>query len=98
AALLLARYYNDTGRPDRALAVADAVCLSGKVDAELATQHISALVALGRQEEAVAGYRSLVAAAPDNLAAAHALAIALNVTGRHPAGCRGRARRLRLPG
>jgi len=83
AALLLARYYNDTGRPDRAHAVADPVCLSGKADAELAAQHISALVALGRQEEAVAGYRSLVAAAPDNLAAAHALAIALNVTGRH---------------
>src|SRR5438552_2480870 len=83
AALLLARYYNDTGRPDRALAVTDPVCLSGKADAELAAQHISTLVALGRQEEAVAGYRSLVAAAPDNLAAAHALAIALNVTGRH---------------
>ena len=83
AALLLARYYNDTGRPAQALAVAAPLCLSGKADAELAAQHISALVALGRQEEAVAGYRSLVAAAPNDLAAAHALAIALNVTGRH---------------
>src|SRR6266853_5289968 len=83
AALLLARYYNDTGRPDRALAVADPVCLSGKADAELTAQHISALLALGRQEEAVAGYRSLVAAAPNNLAAAQALAIALNATGQH---------------
>src|SRR5438132_12613898 len=83
AALLLARYYNDTGRPVQALAVAAPLCVSGKADAELAAQHIGALVALGRQEEAVAGYRNLVAAAPDNLAAAHGLAIALNVTGRH---------------
>src|SRR5256886_3871359 len=83
AALLLARYYNDTGRPAQALAVAAPLCLSGKADAELAAQHISALVALGRQEEAVAGYRSLVAAAPNDLVAAHALAIALNATGQH---------------
>jgi len=83
AALLLARYYNDIGRPAQALAVAAPLCLSGKAEAELAAQHIGALVALGRQEEAVAGYRSLVAAAPDNLAAAHALAIALNATGQH---------------
>jgi len=83
AALLLARYYNDTGRPAQALAVAAPLCIGGKADAELAAQHIGALVALGRQEEAVAGYRSLVAAAPDNLAAAHALAIALNATGQH---------------
>jgi len=82
AALLLARYYNDTGRPAQALVVAAPLCSSGKADAELAAQHISALAALGRQEEAVAGYRSLVAAAPDNLAAAQALAIALNVTGQ----------------
>src|SRR6266853_3973287 len=83
AALLLARYYNDTGRPTQALAVAAPLCIGGKADAELATQHIGAHVALGRQEEAVAGYRSLVAAEPDNLAAAHALGIALNATGQH---------------
>ena len=83
AALLLARYYNDTGRPGEALAVAAPVCVSGQADAELAAQHIGALVALGRQEEAVSGYRNLVAAAPHNLVAAHALAIALNATGQH---------------
>ena len=83
AALVLARYYNDTGRPTQALAVAAPLCVSGQADAELAAQHISALVALGRQEEAVAGYRSLAAAAPNNLAAAHALANALNTTGQH---------------
>jgi tetratricopeptide (TPR) repeat protein len=83
ATLLLARYYNDTGRPAEAVAVAAPLCVSGKADAELAAQHITALVALGRQEEAVAGYRSIAAAAPNNLAAAHALAIALNTTGRH---------------
>src|ERR1700730_5525064 len=83
AALLLARYDNDTGGPAQALAVAAPLCIGGKADAELAAQHIGALVALGRQEEAVAGYRSLVAAAPDNAAAAHALGIALNATGQH---------------
>ena len=82
AALLLARYYNDTGRPSLALAVAAPPCLSGKADPELAAQHIAALAALGRTEEAVAAYGSLVAAAPENLAAAHALAIALNAAGR----------------
>jgi len=82
AALVLARYYNDTGRPAQALAVAAPLCISGRAEAELVAQHISALVALGRQEEAVSEYRSLVAAAPNNLTAAQALAIALNVTGQ----------------
>ena len=83
AAMLLARNYNDTGRPAQALAVAAPLCVGGKADAELAAQHIAALVALGRQDEAVAGYRSIVAAAPNNLAAVHALAVALNTTGQH---------------
>src|ERR1700730_2186989 len=83
AAMLLARYYNDTGRPAQALAVAAPLCVGGKADAELAAQHIAALVALGRQDEAVAGYRSIVAAAPNNVAAGHALAVALNTTGQH---------------
>src|SRR5207244_3549553 len=82
AALLLARYYNDTGRTGEALAAAAPLCLSGKADAELAAQHIAALAALGRQEEAVAAYRRIMSAAPDNLAAAHALAIALNTAGQ----------------
>src|SRR5256885_3689415 len=82
AALLLARYYNDTSRPTQALAVAAPLCISGNADAELAAQHITALAALGRQEEAVAGYRRIVAAVPGSLAAAHALAIALDATGR----------------
>jgi Flp pilus assembly protein TadD len=83
AALLLTRYYNDTDRPNLALAVAAPLCASGKADAELATQHIAALAALGRVEEAIAGYRTLAAAAPDNPSAGHALAIALNAAGRH---------------
>jgi len=62
AALLLARYYNDTGRTGEALAAAAPLCLSGKADAELAAQHIAALAALGRQEEAVAAYHLLSAA------------------------------------
>ena len=39
---------------------------------------MAAYAALGRQSEAVAYYRSLVALAPDNQIAAHALAVALN--------------------
>ncbi len=79
AALVLARYYNDLQRPAQALAVAAPLCVDGNADAELAAQHIAALAALGRQQEAVADYRRIVTAAPDNLAAAHALAIALDV-------------------
>jgi len=88
AALLLARYYNDTSRPTQALAVAAPLCISGNADAELAAQHITALAALGRQEEAVAGYRRIVAAVPGSLAAAHALAIALDATGQHEEAAR----------
>src|SRR2546421_711498 len=64
------------------LAVAAPLCSSGKADAELAAQHIAALAALGRQEEAVDGYRRIAAASPDDPAAAHALAIALNTAGQ----------------
>jgi tetratricopeptide (TPR) repeat protein len=79
AALLLARYYNDHKRPAQALAVAAPLCASGNADAQLVAQHLAALAALGRVDEAVAGYRRIVAASPDNLAAAHALAMALDV-------------------
>jgi tetratricopeptide (TPR) repeat protein len=77
AALLLTRFYNDQQRPTQALAIAAPLCLAGKADAELAAQYVAALATLGRQQEAVGIYRKLSAAAPDNLAAAHALAIAL---------------------
>lgn len=82
AALLLARHYNEAGSPDRALEVAAPLCQAGKADAELTAQHISALTALGRQAEAVTTYRNIVASAPDNLPALHALAISLNATGQ----------------
>jgi len=83
AALLLARHYNDTGRPAQALAVAAPLCLAGRADAELAAQHLQALAALGRQGEAVVAYRGIAAAAPTNAAAAHALSMALNMTGQY---------------
>jgi tetratricopeptide (TPR) repeat protein len=83
AALLLARYYNDTARPAQALAVAAPLCTSGRADAELTAQHLAALAALGRQEEAVAAYRAILAAAPNNAGAAQGLAMALNMTGRY---------------
>lgn len=83
AALVLARYYNDLKRPARALEAAAPLVAAGVVDPELVTQHVAALVALGRGEEAVVGYRRLAAAAPDNLAAAHALAIALEAANIH---------------
>ncbi len=83
AALVLARYYNDHKRPAHALAVAAPLCATGGADAELVTQHVAALAALGRQDEAVVGYRRIVAVSPDNLAAAHALAIALDAAAQH---------------
>ena len=78
AALVLARHYNDTQRPAQALDVVASHCVNGSADAELVTQHVAALVALGRQDEAVAIYRRVVAAAPGHPTAAHALAIALD--------------------
>ncbi|HEY3784326.1 MAG TPA: tetratricopeptide repeat protein [Steroidobacteraceae bacterium] len=83
AALLLARHYNDTGRPTEALAVAAPICLSGKADPDLASQHITALVALRRQEEAVAAYRKIAAGSAGNPVATHALAVALAATGQY---------------
>ena len=83
AALVLSRYYNDTARPARALQVAAPFCIGGKMDPELATQHVTALIALGRQAEAVPLYTNLAGAAPDSPAPAQALAFALNAVGRH---------------
>jgi tetratricopeptide (TPR) repeat protein len=83
AVLVLARYYNDRKRPAQALAVAAPLCSTGNADAELVTQHVTALVALGRQDEGVTCYRQIVAASPDNPAAAHALAIALDAASLH---------------
>ncbi|MBV9912114.1 MAG: tetratricopeptide repeat protein, partial [Sinobacteraceae bacterium] len=61
-----------------ALDVAKLWCDSGKADLHLAALLVSAYVALGRQSEAVAHYRRVVAAAPDNLVASYILAAALN--------------------
>jgi len=83
AALLLARYYNDQQRPAEALAIVAPLCRSGQVAAELVTQHVAALAALGRQNEAVTFYRAQADATPDNPATAHALAIALAAASRH---------------
>ncbi|WP_460875236.1 2OG-Fe(II) oxygenase family protein [Rhodanobacter koreensis] len=88
AALVLARYYNDLQRPAQALAAVAPYCTSGDVDPELATQHVAALVALGRHDEAVAGYRRLTVASPDNPAVAHALAIALGAANQHAEAAR----------
>jgi tetratricopeptide (TPR) repeat protein len=88
AALLLARYHNDGGRPAKALMVAAPLCAGGNADAELTSQHVAALAALGRHSEAVAFYRGIVAAAPDNLAAAQGLAMALNIANQHEEAAR----------
>src|ERR1700722_8357220 len=78
AALLLVRHYLDTGQPASALDIAAPWCNSGKVDEELSALHVAAYAALGRQGEAVAFYRRLVALAPESTVAAHALSVALN--------------------
>jgi Flp pilus assembly protein TadD len=78
ATLLLARYYNNLGKPAQALAIAAPLCASGKAEAELYAQHVAALGSLGRPADAVSGYRALAQAAPNNVEVTHALAIALN--------------------
>ena len=83
AALVLARYFNGTARPAAAVAVAAPFSTQAGIDADLATQHVAALAALGRQTEAISIYSSLAGAAPDSPAPAQALAIALNAAGRH---------------
>jgi len=83
AALVLARRCNDTRRHAQALAVAAPFCVTGNAAPELATQHVTSLVALGRKDEAIAFYRRLAADSPDNAAAAHALAVALQAADRH---------------
>jgi tetratricopeptide (TPR) repeat protein len=86
AALLLVRHYLDTGRPAAALEIAAPWCNSGKADADLTALHVAAYAALGRQSEAVANYRRLVALAPDNPVAAHTLAVALNAANQPEEG------------
>jgi tetratricopeptide (TPR) repeat protein len=88
AVLLLARVYNDTGRAAAALRVAEPLCMSGAADADLSAQHIAALAALGRHADAVAGYRALAQAAPNNVEVAHALAIALNAANQQDEAAR----------
>jgi tetratricopeptide (TPR) repeat protein len=78
AALLLVRHYLDAGQPALALEIATPLCNSGKVSDELSALHVTAYAALGRQSEAVAHYRRLVALAPESPMVTHALAIALN--------------------
>lgn len=83
AALLLARYYNDQQRPTDALAIVAPLCDSAQVPAELVAQHVAALAALGRQDEAVAFYRKRTEASPDDPVVAHALAMALTSASKH---------------
>jgi tetratricopeptide (TPR) repeat protein len=82
AVLLLTRHYLDTGQPALALEVAAPWCNAGNAEADLAALHVGTLAALGRQSEAVASYRRLVAEAPDSPVATHTLAIALNAAGQ----------------
>ena len=83
AALVLARYYNDTRRPAEALRVATPLCAGGKASVELAAQQIAALAALGRHGEALETWRQHAAAMPQSPTVAHALAIALATANRH---------------
>jgi tetratricopeptide (TPR) repeat protein len=93
AALLLVRHYLAAGQPALALEVAAPWCNSGMADADLSALHVAAYGALGRQGEAVANYRRLVALAPDNAVATHTLAVALNAA-RQPAEAERVARQL----
>ena len=78
AAFLLARHYLDAGRSTAALDVATLWINSGKADLNLAELLVAAYAALGRQNDALAHARRLVAAAPDDPIANYTLALALN--------------------
>lgn len=84
AALLLSRHYLDSGQPALALDITAPWCTSGNADIDLSALHVRAYAALGRQNDALAFYRELVARAPDNPVAAHTLAVALHAA-RQPA-------------
>ncbi|MGH8190563.1 MAG: tetratricopeptide repeat protein, partial [Rhodanobacteraceae bacterium] len=88
AALVLARFYNDRQHPEQALVVVEPYCARGHVAPELATQHVRALVALGRNADAVAFYRDDLEGSPDDIAAVHALAMALQASNRHAEAAR----------
>jgi tetratricopeptide (TPR) repeat protein len=81
AAQVLARFYND--RRQFAQTLAMIATFGESIPSELAVQHVTALVALGRAAEAVGHYRGIAARAPGNAAAAEALAFALQATGGH---------------
>jgi tetratricopeptide (TPR) repeat protein len=83
AALLLARYYNDQQRPADALAIVAPLCGSTQAPAELIAQHVAALAALGRHDEAVSFYRRRAEALPNDPVAAHAMAMALTAASQH---------------
>jgi predicted Zn-dependent protease len=85
-ALLLVRYYLEAGQPASALEIATPLCNNGQVDAELAALHVAAYAALGRQSEAVATYRRLVALAPENPTLTQTLAVALNAANQPEEG------------
>lgn len=82
AALVLARHCNDRQRPAEALSLLAPWCAVGTVNTELAAQYVAALAALDRADEAVTHYRTLAQATPDNPAAQHALATALDAAGQ----------------
>jgi len=86
AAFLLARHYLDGGQPAAALEIATLWSNSGKADTNLSELLVAAYAALGRQSEAVAHCRGLVAQAPDNLIATYTLALALNSAGQPEEG------------
>lgn len=83
AALALARHYNGAQRASEALAIVAPFCAVENAEVELVTQHVTALAALGRHEEAIAIYRRRSDISPSSPAAAHALAIALDAANRH---------------
>lgn len=83
AARMLAHWYNDLLQPARALSVAAPFCSGADIAPELASQHVTALVALGRGADAVAHYRAVVERFPASFGALQGLALALQATGGH---------------
>jgi predicted Zn-dependent protease len=83
AALVLARHCNDRQRHAEALAIAAPFCAAGRADPELVAQHVTALAALGRGDEATEFYQRLAARSSGSPVAVHGLALALQQSNRH---------------
>jgi len=83
AALLLVRLLNDLGRHAEVVNLTEASANEARADSDLLQQRAIALSAIDRADDAIAIYRRIADAAPDNAGIEMLLAGALDSAGRH---------------